>query len=263
MGKLIINNLSLKLEQKEILKNISIELNSNETLVIIGESGAGKTVLTKLLLGMRKSNYNITGEISFDSENILNYDKRKWNKIRGSKISYITQNPMAVFNEFQNIESHVVELFESKLNISKEKYLEIFIENIKKLGFENTENILKKYPFQFSGGQLQRIMFAMILQLNPEILVVDEPTSALDFKNTQIILELLKEFQKNKGILIVVTHDYKFAGELGGKAIIMRNGEIVEKGNTNEILQNPITGYGKELISVGKKLRYKKSDNNE
>lgn len=263
MGKLIIDKLNLYLDKKHILKDINIKLESDDTLIIIGESGAGKSVLTKLLLGSKKKNFDIRGKILLNNEDILSFSDKKWQRIRGSEIAYISQNPMAVFNEYQTIESHIVELFEDKINQSKEEYLKEFIKIMRKLRIEDSENMLKKYPFQFSGGQLQRIMFGMILQLNPEVLIVDEPTSALDFKNTKIILDLLKAFQRQHRILIAVTHDYKFASELKGKTIIMRYGEIVESGDTLEILKNPKTDYGKELIAVTKNIRYEKSDVNE
>ena len=165
---------------------------------------------------------------------------------------------MAVFNPFQNVESHAVELFQSRLGLSKKECIDKMIEEMKKLNLPNPEALMKKYPFQLSGGMLQRIMFSMMIQLEPELLIADEPTSALDYYNTEKVTELLKNLQSQNTSLIVITHDYNLAKELDGKIIIMKNGNLIEKGNTSDMLKNPQSDYGKSLILRKRYTRYKK-----
>ena len=258
MEKLNINALKVSIDNKTILNDISFTLPKRETLIIIGESGSGKTMLSRLLVGIKPDNANINGNIFFDEKDLLKISEKEWNKYRGKKISYISQNPMAVFNPFQNVESHSVELFQSRLGLSKKECINKMIEEMKKLNLPNPEALMKKYPFQLSGGMLQRIMFSMMIQLEPELLIADEPTSALDYYNTEKVTELLKNLQSQNTSLIVITHDYNLAKELDGKIIIMKNGNLIEKGNTSDMLKNPQSDYGKLLILRKRYTRYKK-----
>ena len=258
MEKLNINALKVSIDNKTILNDISFTLPKGETLIIIGESGSGKTMLSRLLVGIKPDNASINGNIFFDKKDLLKISEKEWNEYRGKKISYISQNPMAVFNPFQNVESHAVELFQSRLGLSKKECINKMIEEMKKLNLPNPEALMKKYPFQLSGGMLQRIMFSMMIQLEPELLIADEPTSALDYYNTEKVTKLLKNLQSQNTSLIVITHDYNLAKELDGKIIIMKNGNLIEKGNTSDMLKNPQSDYGKSLILRKRYTRYKK-----
>ena len=259
MEKLNINALKVSIDNKTILNDISFTLPKGETLIIIGESGSGKTMLSRLLVGIKPDNASINGNIFFDKKDLLKISEKEWNEYRGKKISYISQNPMAVFNPFQNVESHAVELFQSRLGLSKKECVNKIIEGMKRLNLPHQEELLKKYPFQLSGGMLQRIMFAMMMQLEPDLLIADEPTSALDYYNTEKIAEILKKLQSQETALIVITHDYDFARQLGGKMIILKEGKLIESGKTEDLLESPKTEYGKALILRKRYKRYKKS----
>ena len=258
MKKLVIENVSKYYDKKAILSKINLSVSQNECLGIMGESGSGKTMFSRLLVGIKPDNANINGNIFFDEKDLLKISEKEWNEYRGKKISYISQNPMVVFNPFQNVESHAVELFQSRLGLSKKECINKMIEEMKKLNLPNPEALMKKYPFQLSGGMLQRIMFSMMIQLEPELLIADEPTSALDYYNTEKVTELLKNLQSQNTSLIVITHDYNLAKELDGKIIIMKNGNLIEKGNTSDMLKNPQSDYGKSLILRKRYTRYKK-----
>ena len=130
MEKLNINTLKVSIDNKTILNDISFTLPKGETLIIIGESGSGKTMLSRLLIGIKPDNANINGNIFFDEKDLLKISEKEWNEYRGKKISYISQNPMAVFNPFQNVESHAVELFQSRLGLSKKECTDKMIEEI-------------------------------------------------------------------------------------------------------------------------------------
>lgn len=260
MNQMSIKNLTLTLGQKTLLHNINIELKREQSIVIIGESGSGKTVLSKLLIGQILDNAKISGEILFENKNLLELDKKSWQKYRGDVISYIAQNPMAIFNQMQTIKSHAIEFFSSKLKISKSECISKMISALQNVNLQTPEQIIKKYPFQLSGGMLQRIMFAMMLELNPEIIIADEPTSALDSYNTNTVIELLQKFKEKKSSMIIITHDYKLLKSLADYIIIMKDGNIIEQGEASKLLDNPQTEYAKELLSPKKYVRYGVND---
>lgn len=256
MERLKIKNLCLELDNKKILKDVNIFLENENKLVIIGESGAGKSIFSKLFVGIKPNNSLLKGEINIFEKNILEMCEEEWNEYRGKKIAYISQNPMAVFNDYQNIESHIVELYKSHFDISGEEAVKIVVNAMEKLEFKNPYEIIKKYPFQLSGGMLQRIMFVMMLELNPDLLIVDEPTSALDYENSERIIKILKNYEEKNKLLIVITHDYNLAQKIGGKLVILKNGEIYKQGNLLEIFKNEKDNYIEQLLLSEKFEKY-------
>ncbi len=257
MGKLEVKDLIVRIGERIYLNEISFELAIGKTLVIIGESGSGKTMLSRLLIGQRPEDVSeITGEILFDENNLLTMSNKMWSRYRGISIAYIAQNPMALFNPNQSIESHAYELFNSRLSLNREQSMNKLVHALSNFNLKNPEIIAKKYPFQLSGGMLQRIMFAMMMELSPVLIIADEPTSALDEYNTQTIIDTLKKCQGEGTSLIVITHDYELVKQLADDVIILKDGNIVERGDAESILGNPQTDYGKELLLPKKYSRW-------
>ena len=162
MNILEIKNLSLKILDEIILKNINFELKEKEIISIIGKSGSGKTMLSKMIMGLKNKNMQIEGEILFKDNNIFDFSEEELRKYRGEGIGYITQNPLNVFLPFQKIKTTFLETYLSHKNISKNEVIELAKKNLKQVNLENTEEILNKYPFELSGGMLQRVMVAII-----------------------------------------------------------------------------------------------------
>lgn len=258
MGKLTVNQIQVHEDQRQLLRNISFTLNVGKTLVIIGESGSGKTLLSKLLIGQKPDDVQISGEILFDGENLLTIGSQKWKRYRGSVIAYIAQNPMALFNPNQTVKSHAIELFKSRLSLPSKESIDRLIQALSQFNLSHPPDIIEKYPFQLSGGMLQRIMFAMMMQLSPALIIADEPTSALDRHNTQTIIDTLKKCQDDGRSMIVITHDYELVEQLADDVIIMKNGDIIEYGTASLILDQPATEYGKALLMPKSYTRYKK-----
>ena len=165
MNILEIKNLSLKISDEIILKNINFELKEKEIISIIGKSGSGKTMLSKMIMGLKNKNMQIEGEILFKDNNIFDFSEEELRKYRGEGIGYITQNPLNVFLPFQKIKTTFLETYLSHKNISKNRVIELAKKNLKQVNLENAEEILNKYPFELSGGMLQRIMVAIIIGL--------------------------------------------------------------------------------------------------
>ncbi|MDO4711822.1 MAG: ABC transporter ATP-binding protein [Peptostreptococcaceae bacterium] len=258
MGKLEIKDLNVRIGEKIYLDDISFDLPLGETLVIIGESGSGKTMLSKLLIGQRPEEAStISGQILFDDRDLLTMSHKMWSLYRGISIAYIAQNPMALFDPNQTIGSHARELFKSRLSLGRAQSRERMIQALSKFNLKDPEEIIDKYPFQLSGGMLQRIMFAMMMELSPVLIIADEPTSALDEHNTQTIIDTLKKCRGDGTSLIVITHDYELVRQLADRVIILKEGKIIERGDAQEILKAPSTEYGKALLTPRSYSRYR------
>ena len=230
MNILEIKNLSLKISNEIILKNINFELKEKEIISIIGKSGSGKTMLSKMIMGLKNKNMQIEGEILFKDNNIFDFSEEDLRKYRGEGIGYITQNPLNVFLPFQKIKTTFLETYLSHKNISKNEVIELAKKNLKQVNLENTEEILNKYPFELSGGMLQRVMVAIIIGLDAKIIIADEVTSALDSYNRYEMIKIFKELNK-LGKIILITHDYYSMKSISERCLVMENGEVIEKFN--------------------------------
>jgi len=255
MKILEVNNLSLQYvnlnNTKSILKNINFYLNQGETLGIVGESGSGKT-LTGLSIAslLDKSIFHINnGEILFNNNNLLLQSNESLRKIRGNKISMIFQEPMLSLNPVQTINTQLTEVIKLHITKDEDNIKKIASEMINKTGLEETNKILASYPHMLSGGQRQRVMIAISLVCSPEILIADEPTTALDVTLQLQILDLLKKFKEKTSMsLILISHDLDLIKNYSDRVIIMKDGNILEDGETKKIFKNPTNKYTKELI---------------
>lgn len=231
MNILEIKNLSLKISDEKILKNINFELKEKEIISIIGKSGSGKTMLSKMIMGLKNKNMQIEGEILFKDNNIFDFSEEDLRKYRGEGIGYITQNPLNVFLPFQKIKTTFLETYLSHKNISKSEVIELAKKNLKQVNLENAEEILNKYSFELSGGMLQRVMVAIIIGLDAKIIIADEVTSALDSYNRYEMIKIFKELNKMGKSIILITHDYYLMKSISEKCLVMENGEVIEKFN--------------------------------
>ena len=231
MNILEIKNLSLKISDEKILKNINFELKEKEIISIIGKSGSGKTMLSKMIMGLKNKNMQIEGEILFKDNNIFEFSEEDLRKYRGEGIGYITQNPLNVFLPFQKIKITFLETYFSHKNISKSEGIELAKKNLKQVNLENAEEILNKYPFELSGGMLQRVMVAIIIGLDSKIIIADEVTSALDSYNRYEMIKIFKELNKMGKSIILITHDYYLMKSISDRCLVMENGEVIEEFN--------------------------------
>lgn len=262
MGKLEVNHLSVTIGNRKFLENIHFTLAKEKTLVIIGESGSGKTMLTKLLIGQfPEDEALIEGEILLEGNNLLSLKEDGWRRYRGSKIAYIAQNPMALFNPSQSILSHAKELFKSRMTISNDECEDKLTRALENFNLKDAAQIGRKYPFQLSGGMLQRIMFAMMSELSPSLIIADEPTSALDEGNTQRVIDTLKRCQSEGVSMIVVTHDYDLVHQLADDIMIMKDGRVIEYGAAKSLLEHPESDYAKALLMPKCYERYWRGNN--
>ncbi len=260
MEKLLeIKNLSVTFningQRIEAVKSVSFELNKGETLALVGESGSGKSVTAMSivqLLPQGLASYGADSRIAFEGIDMLKADGEKLRQLRGNRIAMIFQEPMTALNPFMTIGQQLVEALQVHgKQLSRAASRARAKELLEKVGITEVERRLKQYPHEFSGGQLQRIMIAMALINEPDLLIADEPTTALDVTIQREILDLIKELQKTYHMAIIfITHDLGLAHHYSDRVCVMKLGEIVEQGAIADIFNNPQHPYTRELLDA-------------
>ena len=242
----------------EVLHGISYDVFPNEILGIVGESGSGKSVASLAIMGLLppKNSVISSGEILFNSEDILNYSQKQLEELRGQKIAMIFQEPMSALNPSMNCGKQVEEILLQHTNITKKTAKEEVIRLFNAVKIPEPESSFKKYPHEISGGQQQRVMIAMAIACKPDILIADEPTTALDVTVQKDIISLLKTLQKEfKMSVIFISHDLALVSEIADRILVMYKGSIVEKGETKTVFKNPEEDYTKALIGARPTLK--------
>ena len=245
-----------------ILDHVNLTLNKNEILAIVGESGCGKSVTAKSIMRLLKTPPAVYtgGEILFHGEDVLKMKEKQLCKMRGDKISMIFQEPLTSLNPVLTIEDQIGEVFRIHRKMSKEEMRAAMIDLLNKVKIPAAESRLKNYPGQFSGGMRQRIMIAMAIACNPEILIADEPTTALDVTIQAQILSLIKQINQDSDMAcILITHDLGVVAEFAQRILVMYAGQPIEQADTVELFSNPKHPYTKGLLASLPKLNDKKS----
>lgn len=232
------------------IKDVNLSLKKGETLCIVGESGSGKTITAMSLMQLLPSVGEIaSGEIIFRGINLVKLNRKEMNKIRGKSISMIFQDPVSALDPVYTCGSQITEAIQIHDVISKAEAKNRAIELLKQVRIPHPERIFDAYPHELSGGMCQRVMIAMALSCNPELLIADEPTTALDVTVQAKILELLNKIKKefNMGILLI-THDLGVVAEMADRVAVMYAGQIVEETDVHTLFKNPKHPYTKGLI---------------
>lgn len=230
----------------QAIRGVSFDLYKGETLAIVGESGSGKSVTTKSLMRLLpESNSKIkAGQILFDGKDIAKASEKQMQKIRGKEISMIFQDPMTSLNPTMTIGKQISEPLIKHQKISKAEAKKTALRLLQLVGIPKAEERIKQYPHQFSGGMRQRVVIAISLACNPQILIADEPTTALDVTMQAQILDLMKDLQKKIDTSIIfITHDLGVVANVADRVAVMYGGKIVEIGTVDEIFYNPQHPY--------------------
>jgi oligopeptide transport system ATP-binding protein len=230
---------------------ISFELKKGETLGIVGESGSGKSVtnLSVMRLIPEPPGKIVDGRVIFDGTDVRALSIDEMRKIRGRRIAMIFQDPMTSLNPFLKISTQLMEVTRLHLGHSKKQAYEHAIKMLKTVGIPEPENRVNDYPHEFSGGMRQRVMIAMALSCDPELLIADEPTTALDVTIQAQILELIKDLKSRMGTsVILITHDLGVVAGMTDKIIVMYAGKVFEQAPTRELFATPANPYTKGLL---------------
>ncbi|MFP7169866.1 ABC transporter ATP-binding protein [Terribacillus sp. 7520-G] len=230
----------------QAVRGVNLYLNKGETLAIVGESGSGKSVTSNSIMQLipAPSGKIVQGSIHFKGRDLVQTTKKEMRGIRGVDISMIFQDPMTALNPTLTIGDQLTEGLKQHASISSEKAKEKALEMLRLVGITSPESRLKQYPHQFSGGMRQRIVIAMALICEPDLLIADEPTTALDVTIQAQIMELFKEIQEKTGVsIILVTHDLGVVARVADRVAVMYGGKIVETGNKDDIFYRPQHPY--------------------
>lgn len=268
MPLLDVNDLVVKFAMRDetvtALHGVSFSLERGERLGIVGESGAGKSITGFSLLNLiSKPGYIDRGQIMFDGQDLAGLDARALRTIRGSRLAMIFQDPMVTLNPVLTIGQQMVETLRAHRPLSNAEAAQIAMTKLREVYIPSPEERMDQYPHELSGGMRQRIIIAIALLLDPEIIIADEPTTALDVTIQADIMELLLELCQTKKMgLILITHDLGVVSQVTEKMLVMYAGRIVEAGRTRAIINDPQHPYTQGLINAlpqqtrpGEKLR--------
>ena len=230
-------------------KDVEFTLERGEILGIVGESGSGKSTIANAIINLIDPPGEITsGSIKMDN-NELRDNEELIQKIRGKKIGFVFQDPQTSLNPLFRIKDQLIETIQTHLNLNYQDALKKSIQLLEEVGIDNAEKRIEDYPHQFSGGMRQRVVIALAISCEPDLIIADEPTTALDVSIQHQILELLKDLTKKRNLgVIIITHDMGVIAETTDKVIVMRHGLIVEQGDTKELLTNPKSNEARSLV---------------
>ncbi len=241
----------------QAVRDISFEIEEGNVTAIVGESGCGKSVTSKSIMGLIKKPGMVSKEskIFFRDENILEYTEKQWESYRGQGCSMVFQDALTALNPTMNIGKQITEKILVHKKISKKEAWQEGIRMLELVGIPNAAMRMKQYPHEFSGGMRQRVMIAIALTLNPKLLIADEPTTALDVTIQADILEMMKDIQKTHGMtIILITHDLGIVANFAQNIIVMYAGKVVEKGSSEDIFYHPAHPYTEALLRAVPRL---------
>jgi oligopeptide transport system ATP-binding protein len=236
----------------QAVRGVSFDLRRGETLAIVGESGSGKSVTAKSIMRLNPEANTIVrgGEILFEGQDILKLSEKRMQDIRGPKIAMVFQDPMTSLDPTMRVGRQITESLKEHLGLAGQRARERAVELLTLVGISNPEERVKQYPHQFSGGMRQRVVIAIALACDPQILIADEPTTALDVTIQAQILELLRELQEQLGMsVILITHDLGVVAHTAHRVAVMYAGKVVETGTLREIFYNPQMPYTWGLLA--------------
>lgn len=260
---LSIENLQVKFARSEdevyAVNNVSFAVHENEALGIVGESGSGKSVTLMSSIGLLRENGKITsGKALFQGQDLLKLRPKQLEDIRGRDIGVVFQDPMTSLNPIMRIGDQIMEAMLTHQYASRKEAFNRTIQLLQEIGIPDPHSRFKSYPHEFSGGMRQRIMIAIALACEPQLLIADEPTTALDVTVQMQILALLQELRRKRGMsVVIVTHDFGLATNFCDKIIVMYGGQIMETASTDTFIReamHPYTlGLKRSIIEVGHK----------
>jgi dipeptide transport system ATP-binding protein len=236
----------------QALRGVTFDLYKGETLAVVGESGCGKSVTANTIMGLipQPPGKIKNGKVLFKNQNLVKMSKSRLRKVQGVDISMIFQDPMTALNPTLQVGEQLTEGLRTHQKVSKAAAYTKAIEMLNLVGIPNPKERMKQYPHQFSGGMRQRIVIAIALICEPELLIADEPTTALDVTIQAQILELFEEIQDKMGVsIILITHDLGVVAKIADRIAVMYAGKIIETGDKREIFYTPQHPYTKGLLN--------------
>ena len=248
-----VENLNVTLQHrrvsKKLVEDVSFEVRPGECLGILGESGSGKSMTVKSVLGLLDKNFQVSGSAIFDGQDLLKETKEELRRLRGSRITMVLQNPMTCFDPLYRIGNQMAETFATHTSWNAQEIRSRCLEILDQMRIRNGEEVLEKYPHQLSGGMLQRIMIGIAMALQPELLIADEPTTAIDAITQYEILEEFIRIKKQKNTaMLFMTHDLGAISKVADRILVMNSGHVVDSGSFDHILKHADDPYTRMLV---------------
>ena len=239
-------------EVQEVVRGISFSVQDGEIVGIVGESGSGKTMTALTIAGLFKEHAVLdAGTIRLDGTDLLKLTEREMRQVQGNRIGMIFQEPMTALNPTMKSGRQVEEVLRLHTDLDSRARKAAVIRALEEVELDEAEKLLFKYPHELSGGMRQRVMIAAAMICRPSLLIADEPTTALDAATQESILKLLKKLNDKYGMSILfISHNLRVVKELCTRVFVMKDGEILEEGETEVVFQNPKTEYTKALIAA-------------
>ena len=234
---------------KKLVEDVSFEVHPGECLGILGESGSGKSMTVKSVLGLLDKNFQVSGSAIFDGQDLLKETKEELRRLRGSRITMVLQNPMTCFDPLYRIGNQMAETFATHTSWNVQEIRSRCLEILDQMRIRNGEEVLEIYPHQLSGGMLQRIMIGIAMALQPELLIADEPTTAIDAITQYEILEEFIRIKKQKNTaMLFITHDLGAISKVADRILVMNSGHVVDSGSFDHILKHADDPYTRMLV---------------
>ena len=234
---------------KKLVENVSFEVRPGECLGILGESGSGKSMTVKSVLGLLDKNFQVSGSAIFDGQDLLKESKEELRRLRGSRITMVLQNPMTCFDPLYRIGNQMAETFATHTSWNAQEIRTHSLEILEQMRIRNGEEVLEKYPHQLSGGMLQRIMIGIAMALQPELLIADEPTTAIDaITQYEILEEFIRIKQQKNTAMLFITHDLGAISRVADRILVMNSGHVVDSGSFDHILKHADDPYTRMLV---------------
>ena len=248
-----VENLNVTLQHrrvsKKLVEDVSFEVRPGECLGILGESGSGKSMTVKSVLGLLDKNFQVSGSAIFDGQDLLKETKEELRRLRGSRITMVLQNPMTCFDPLYRVGDQIAESFAAHNSWSGEEIRRRSLELLEKMRIRSPEEVLEKYPHQLSGGMLQRIMIGIATAMEPALLIADEPTTAIDaITQYEILNEFLRVKQENQTAMVFISHDLNAISRVADRIVVLNQGRVVDEGDFQHILHHAQDLYTRLLV---------------
>ncbi len=252
---LTIDNLYITLKKtgETLLRNISFSLQKGNSLVVLGQSGSGKTLTCKTITGILNQRiFCPSGKVVFDGHELLPMPRKPKKNIYGAQIALIPQNPMTALNPSVRVGRQMAETLCLHTGFKGKEVYARLERALQEAGLNRAGEVMKSYPHMLSGGMLQRVLIAMALMVGAKLIVADEPTTALDAENSKATVDSMRRLRECGAAILLVTHDFSVASRMGGEVMVMKNGQMVEKGDVHEVLTAPKHPYTCALIEASR-----------
>lgn len=249
-----VKNLSVHdpVQQKDLVANITFSLQQQRCLAVIGESGSGKSTVAKALIGLIPSSLEVEGAIMFDGETLTTQTAEQW---RGKRIGFISQDAMNAFNPIETIGHQMMETFQRHLGLQGKEGKAHAIAGLERVHLKNPNELFKQYPYELSGGMLQRVMIAITMMLSPNVIIADEPTASLDaYNRREVIMQLQRLKEETGATLIIISHDLGVVQAIADEVLVVHQGEMLEHRPADKVFTSPEHPQTKHLLETRRRL---------